>query len=259
MPAHTVSPAGAPTWFDLFSSDPDRAAEFYRGVVGWEVDRHRSDEFGGYVTFTHGGHRVAGMMRNDGTTGTPDGWTVHLAVDDAKATTEAVVAAGGMVVVEPLQVGDLGTMAVVVGAGGAVGMWQHGAHTGFEVDSEAGAPTWFELHAADYAGSLAFYRAAFGWDEVRTLSDTDEFRYGQVVIEGNDVAGVMDGARYLPEGVPGVWRVYIGVDDVDAAVAKAVELGGEVREEPVDTPFGRLAEVADPTGAVLKLSSVRGA
>ncbi len=32
------APVGAPIWFDLMSSDPARAAEFYGGLFGWEVE-----------------------------------------------------------------------------------------------------------------------------------------------------------------------------------------------------------------------------
>lgn len=256
MPTHSPSPAGTPCWIDLYSSDPDRAERFYGAIFGWAAE-HTGPEFGGYVNFTKNGERIAGMMRNDGSSGSPDVWTVYLAVDDAKATTEAAIAARGTVYVEPMQVADLGTMGMIAGPdGAAVGLWQPGAHAGFGLDSEAGAPTWFELHTRDYAGSLDFYRSVFGWREIRTLSDTDEFRYSQLVVDGRESAGVMDASVYLPSGEPGVWRTYVGVDDVDAAVAKVEELGGSVREPATDTPYGRLAEIADPTGAVIKLSSV---
>ena len=48
---------------------------------------------------------------------------------------------------------------------------------------------------------------------------------------------------------PAHWVVQFGVDDVDAAAAKAVELGGEVLEAPVDVPWSRRAVIRDPQGA----------
>jgi predicted enzyme related to lactoylglutathione lyase len=44
------------------------------------------------------------------------------------------------------------------------------------------------------------------------------------------------------------------VADTDAALARVVELGGTVLRAAADTPFGRLAEAADPTGARLRLA-----
>jgi predicted enzyme related to lactoylglutathione lyase len=58
----------------------------------------------------------------------------------------------------------------------------------------------------------------------------------------------MDSTQFLPDGVPGYWTVYFGSDDVDATVAKLVELGGSVIRPAEDTPYGRLAAVADPGG-----------
>lgn len=68
----------------------------------------------------------------------------------------------------------------------------------------------------------------------------------------------MDASAYLPAGVPSSWLVCLGVDDVDAACAKAVQWGGTVSEPATDTPFGRLAQLADPTGAIIKINSIEG-
>ena len=55
--------------------------------------------------------------------------------------------------------------------------------------------------------------------------------------------------------MPPHWRVYFAVDDADAAVEKVVALGGAVQRPPMDMPYGRHADVADPQGAVLASSS----
>jgi predicted enzyme related to lactoylglutathione lyase len=73
---------------------------------------------------------------------------------------------------------------------------------------------------------------------------------------GASLAGVMDAKDFLAEGMPASWQVYIGCEDVDATLARTVELGGEVMLPAEDTPFGRLAAIADPTGATIKLSSL---
>ena len=194
-------------------------------------------------------------MRNDGGQNTPDGWTIYLAVADAKETADAVAAHGGQVVVPPMDVADLGTLAVAADPTGAIiGIWQPGTHQGFGVLAEPGAPAWFELHTRDHDGAVRFYREVFGW-ETSVVGDSDEFRY-TTLGEGDDAtAGIMDATAFLPEGVPAHWSVYFNVADADATVARAVAAGATVVDPPMDTPYGRLATLADPTGARFKLQA----
>ncbi len=195
---------------------------------------------------------VAGCMRNDGSAGTADVWSVYLAVADAAATIDAAVAQGGQVIVPPMQVMDLGTMAVLVDPGGSsIGLWQPGTHQGFGVLGEAGAPSWFELHTRRYEAAVNFYRNGFGWD-IHTMSDTPEFRYSTLGEEENALAGIMDAASF-PEAVPSQWSVYFGVENADAALVKIEELGGATIEPAMDTPHGRLAVATDPTGTLFRL------
>ncbi len=252
MPTRTSVPVGAPSWVDLMTSDPDRSRAFYSELFGWTAEEP-NEEFGGYFNFTHGGVRVAGGMKAQPDAGIPDVWSIYLATDDAAKTAEAVAANGGQVIVPPMPVGDLGTMGFMTDAGGAgIGMWQPGTYPGLEVVGETSTPNWFELHTRDYDASIEFYRQVFGW-ETEVMGDTPEFRYTTAKDGEEQVAGVMDASGFLPEGVPAHWSVYFGTDDADATIAKALELGGSVIHPAEDTPYGRLATLADPTGAVFKL------
>lgn len=252
MPRRDVAPLGAPCWIDLFSSDTDKARQFYGELFGWTAE-DTGPEYGGYINFSKDGALVAGCMHNDGTAGTPDGWNTYLAVADAKETVESASDHGATVYMQPMQVMDLGSMAMVADPGGAaIGIWQPGLHKGFGVIAEAGAPGWFELHTRNYDTVLPFYRDVFGW-ETRTMSDTPDFRY-TTLGEGDDsLAGVMDATAFLPEGAPAYWAVYIAVDDTDAAVVKTTELGGSVVAPAENTPYGRISTITDPTGANLRL------
>lgn len=58
------------------------------------------------------------------------------------------------------------------------------------------------------------------------------------------------------EQFPSRWSVYFAADDADATAAQAVALGGSVVAAPQDSPFGRLATLADPTGATFKIQAV---
>ncbi|MGH9004030.1 MAG: VOC family protein, partial [Acidimicrobiia bacterium] len=148
-----------------------------------------------------------------------------------------------------MDVGELGTMAVVIDAGqAAVGIWQPGLHKGFGLIDEPGTPAWFQLNSRDYDPSVAFYRTVFGWD-THVMSDTPEFRYTTLGEGDAALAGIMDATGFLPEGVPPHWSVIFRVDDADAALAKVTELGGSIVKPAEDTPYGRLAQAADNTGA----------
>lgn len=53
----------------------------------------------------------------------------------------------------------------------------------------------------------------------------------------------------VPAEVPSYWQIYFNVDDVDAAYARALELGATEMLAPQDFPGGRFAIVSDPPGA----------
>jgi predicted enzyme related to lactoylglutathione lyase len=252
MPTRDSTTTGTPCWIDLFTSDPDASRAFYGNLFGW-ASEDAGEEYGGYINFVREGAPVAGAMRNDGSTGNPDAWNVYLAADDVDAVVTAAVDNGGQVHMPAMAVGDLGKMAVIADAGGAaIGVWQPGQHRGFAVVDEPGAPGWFELHTRQYDTSVAFYGDVFEL-EPHTHSDSPEFRYTTLNDGDTELAGIMDAAAFLPEGMPSYWSVYFMTDDADKAVAKVTDLGGTVTEAPQDTPYGRLAAVTDSTGAAFKL------
>jgi predicted enzyme related to lactoylglutathione lyase len=246
MPTPTLT-IGAPCWIDLYSSDTAKASEFYGSVLGWKAEEPQ-EGFGGYFTFTKDGKHVAGCMANDGSTGYPDSWGVHLMTDDVKGTADAAAAHGGTVEMAPMEVGENGSFALIRDPGGAtIGAWQPNTVKGFELTGEAGAPAWFELHTGAYEKAVSFYRDVFKWD-THVMSDGEEFRY-TTLGEGDDaLAGIMDDAAE-----PSGWNVYFEVADVDAALEQVTKLGGSIVEAAQDTPYGRIARAADPTGTPFRL------
>jgi predicted enzyme related to lactoylglutathione lyase len=242
---------GAPCWVDLMTSDTERSREFYGQVFGWTAEEP-AEGFGGYFNFRKDGVLVAGCMPSQRPE-MPDVWSVYLATDDARKTVDAPSAHGGRILVDAMDVADLGTMAVVSDPGGAaIGIWQPRRHQGFGVLSEPAAPSWFELHTRDYQAAVSFYREVFGWD-THVVSDTPDFRYTTLRHGECWLAGIMDAVGFLPAGVGAHWSVYFGVEDTDAALARIVELGGSILRPAEDTPYGRLAAAADPTGGQFKL------
>jgi uncharacterized protein len=107
---------------------------------------------------------------------------------------------------------------------------------------------WNELMTGDTSKAASFYTSLFGWQA--NEMDMGDATYTMFKSGDADIAGMLK----IPQGqegtIPPHWMSYIAVDDVDATLAQAQELGASVAV-PV-TPvgdFGRFAVVADPTGA----------
>jgi uncharacterized protein len=249
----TAWPSGTPCWVDLGVDDIGRARAFYGGLFAWDIHAGPS-EAGGYSMCEVNGRPVAGIGPKMGPAGTPAAWTTYLATGDADDTVRKIKAAGGQVVTGPMDVMDVGRMAVAADPGGAVfGVWQARAHTGVQLVNEPGSLTWNENMSRDFDGNKAFYRAVFGYDYSDMSSDG--FNYVTADLGGRPVGGIGELDPDLPPDVPPNWAAYFGVADVDAAVARAVDLGGSVVRPAWDTPYGRMAVLADDQGAVFAIVS----
>lgn len=255
MTTRDRAPVGAPCWTDLWTSDVDGSRKFYSDLLGWEA-QDPDEDHGGYFMFTRGGLPMAGGMGDMGVDlPANDTWKVYLATDDLPGALAAAEAGGAQVISPAMSVDDLGTQAVLVDPTGATfGTWQAGTFPGFTVLDEPGAPSWFELHTRDHAGAVAFYRDVFGL-HATVMADSDEFRYTtlDVGVQEEPVFGIIDARGFLPEGAPSHWVTYWEVEDIEGSFAKVGAMGGAQLEAPVVTPYGHIATVADPAGAMFKL------
>jgi predicted enzyme related to lactoylglutathione lyase len=77
--------------------------------------------------------------------------------------------------------------------------------------------------------------------------------YTEFLVDGESIAGAWVMNPDVPAGTPSFWLVYFGVDYVDEAARKAVELGGREVTPPQDFPGGRFAIITDPQGATFGL------
>ncbi|WP_151526281.1 VOC family protein [Serinicoccus kebangsaanensis] len=244
--------AGTPCWVDLMTPDVDAATTFYTSLFGWTAeDSHDESGTRIYTNFLLEGQLVAGMgAQPDDMTGMPPFWSSYVATDDVDATTATVEQAGGTVMMPPMDVMDQGRMAIYGDpAGAAISVWQAGAHHGAAVCNEPGTWAWNELMSRDIEASTAFYTAVFGWEY-----DGMEMPFGTYhVIRGGDeggLGGLMAMPPDVPAEVPSYWTVYFLVEDADAAIDRARELGGRLVHGPDDMPVGRLATIEDPQGGV---------
>jgi predicted enzyme related to lactoylglutathione lyase len=237
---------GTPSWVDLGTPDLAAATRFYEGLFGWEVVDQGPDA-GGYSMCMLRGLPVAGMgpQMNPG----PPHWTTYVSVADADAAVAKVKEAGGTVFMNPMDVLDVGRMAIFADTEGAVcAVWQPRAHTGAGIVNEPGALCWNELASRNTAAAKQFYGTVFGWGA--NTSPGPPMEYTEWMLGDRNIGGMMEMGPQMPAEVPPHWLAYFAIEDCDASVARIQELGGAVFAGPMDIPAGRFAACADPQGAM---------
>ncbi|MFI5764628.1 MULTISPECIES: VOC family protein [unclassified Streptomyces] len=252
---------GTPCWIDLMVPDQQAAIDFYADLFGWQGEIG-PPETGGYSVCTLKGKPVAGIMKAMNPDGSvpdpmpPTVWTTYLATDAIDATLKSVTDAGGTAVMPPMDVMDLGRMAVIADPTGAVvGLWQAGTFDGAGIVNEHGALIWNELSTSDIAAASAFYSAVL--PVTTTPSEMPEAAgYTEFQVDGRAVAGMMD-LTNLPPGTPPNWIPYFSADDVDEIQAAATRAGGNVIAPAFDMAAGRMAVLTDPQGAVFAVIKAR--
>jgi predicted enzyme related to lactoylglutathione lyase len=110
-----------------------------------------------------------------------------------------------------------------------------------------GTFSWAELATSDAGAAKSFYSGVFGWEyEDNPIPDGQV--YSMATRDGRHVAALFGGDQ------PPHWNCYVTVASVDETAARAGDSGGSVMAEPFDVmESGRMAVIADPTGAALCL------
>lgn len=115
-----------------------------------------------------------------------------------------------------------------------------------------GSVGWLDLTVEDAPRLRDFYSAVVGWK----AEDVPMGGYSDWVMAdpatGEPRAGVCH-SRGGNAGLPPVWLVYVVVADLDASLAAARALGGELLSGPKAMGEDRYAVVQDPAGATFAL------
>lgn len=253
MTTHTQpKPAGTPTWIDLTVPDAEGARSFYQSLFGWEYDVS-GEEYGGYATARLGARPAAGISSPmPGAPPMPPAWSMYFATHDIEADVARAVELGATVLAPAMAIEPFGSMAFLADPTGApFGLWQAARHIGAEVTDEPGSAVWYELYSPDVKRARDFYAALLG-ATVEPMPGGPEyyvFKHGE-----DQLCGVMQTDPAWGD-FPPHWVVYFGVADTDAALATITANGGKALSAAEDTPFGRMAAVADPSGAQFKVIS----
>ena len=106
------------------------------------------------------------------------------------------------------------------------------------------AVVWFEVMGQNAATLQRFYGGLLGWE----LNFDNPMKYAMLQSSDDaDKAGIGGGVGVSENGS---WSTfYLAVDDINAHVGKAQELGGSVRMPATQMPDGNwIAVVSDPDG-----------
>ncbi len=105
---------GSPSWFEVMTTDPSRAATFYQGLFGWD-GQAMAMPTGTYTMFSLDGAPVAGMMEITPEMGEiPPHWGTYFTVADADAAAETAAANGATIFIPPRDVPAMGRFAGVI-------------------------------------------------------------------------------------------------------------------------------------------------
>jgi uncharacterized protein len=252
MPERTSYEPGTPSWVDLSTTDLDGALRFYGDLFGWDFE-DMGEEAGHYHTARLRGKRVAGLGPNQPGAPPMTVWTTYLSGSDADAHAKAIAENGGSVMLGPMDVFDQGRMIVAQDPTGATfGVWEPRAHSGAELVGENATFTWNELMTRDVDAATRFYGAVFG-QRFEPLPETPDGSYQLIKVGEEMVGGVWQLPDDVPSDVPAHWTTYFQMDDIDGALGRLRDAGGTVTSEPVDSPYGRWAVVADPQGGAFRI------
>ena len=250
--------SGRIDYYDLSTTDMPSAIDFYTKVIGWEAVTWDNPDMP-YTTFKAAVGCVAGAMplpEHLRAMNVPPHWMAYVTVADPAETCAKATELGGKVVLEPMLIPNVGTIAVLSDPQGAcIALYTSlGDAFGHENRKGHGEVTWHELATSDYEAAFNFYEKLFGWNKKSTMDMGPECG-GIYLCFGRDdktVGGMFNTSQMFPG--PSRWVIYFNVDDIDATIARVKEHGGTVRMDVMEVPGGEFAaQCVDPQGAEFAL------
>jgi predicted enzyme related to lactoylglutathione lyase len=238
-------------WADLVTDDVPAAQRFYSGLLGWTFRTT-----GGYSLAYSDDRPLAGMFQRERPKDKPDAkprWFGYISVPSVAAAQRAVIEHGGKVVSAPAKFPKRGEQAVFTDPEGALfGVIKSSAGDPPDFLAEPGEWIWIQLLGRDARKAADFYRAIAGY---QVAENTTANHLNDYILTSKGYARAT--VRRIPGDDPQVrpsWLPYVRVTNAKEAVARAEQLGGRVLIAPKPELLnGRVAVVADPTGAAIGL------
>jgi predicted enzyme related to lactoylglutathione lyase len=247
---------GGFSWVELATGEPDSARTYYSELFGWErADRPLTEDVV-YTVMELGGKRVAGIRpRPSPQAGAVASvWNSYVTVADADATLDRAGALGATVIAPAFDVMDAGRMGIIADPQGAfVTIWQPRDRAAGGLVDAPGALALNELVTSDLDGAASFYSALFEWS-IEQAEDAQPM-YLTISNEGEQIGRM----RLAVGNEAPRWLVYFGVENLDAVLARVIELHGTILHGPVESGYEMVALVQDPQGAVFGLRALSDA
>jgi predicted enzyme related to lactoylglutathione lyase len=249
-------------WYELITTDPEAAKRFYGDIVGWTFEDMSNGEET-YSVASADGNGVGGLMLippQAKANGAPPHWSGYVCVHDCDAAAEKIKGLGGSVIRAPDDIPGIGRFAVVADP--------HGAS--FEIMTPApmdtprprppqGTPghvSWNELYAGELESAFAFYETMFGWRKDGGVDMGPMGTYQLYANQDGQIGGMMTKPPQAPRAG---WLYYVQVGDIDAAVGRVTQAGGQVVHGPLEVPGGAwVLQGIDPQGARFALVGGKG-
>ena len=109
---------GCIVWHELVSSDPDASGNFYSSIFGFKAEEQVMDELKAKV-FKQDDEMFANILAKP-SPDAPDAWVFYVEVRDAQETADLAKKSGGAVIVPPMPLPPIGTVAWLADPTGAV-------------------------------------------------------------------------------------------------------------------------------------------
>ena len=264
----SMSGHGSFIWYELMTTDPLAAKDFYGAVVGWQIAAQADPAAGDIdyrlITRGDGGHAggVLVLTKDMCDSGARPCWLGYLCVDDVDAVTAAITTDGGSVMMPPMDL-PVGRIAMLCDPQGAPfyvmkptpPAGQENATSDVFSHMSPQHVRWNELSTSDPQAAIAFYTQHFGWTQEGDLDMGEMGKYRFLQHQAAPIGAVMP---RMPDMPVSAWQYYIGVDDIDRAVAAIASHGGRLFHDPMEIPGGEFAVSAmDPQGAAFGLVGPR--
>ena len=245
-----TSPRGRFVWYDLMTTDPTGAADFYTKIAGWGTQPWEGSPTP-YTMWTTHDTPIGGVVKLGPEMGpTPPHWIGYVAVPNVDESAVQAESLGGKLLTPPMDIPEVGRFAVITDPqGAAIAIFTpKDAPSTPEVVPNVGEISWHELTTTDHTAAYDFYEKLFGWNKT---GDHDMGDMGVYQLYGrgeHQLGGMWTKPADMP--IPPNWLYYIRVPNVDEATERVKSLGGQVLNGPMDVPGGdRIAQCLDPQGA----------
>jgi predicted enzyme related to lactoylglutathione lyase len=255
MAVATSTMLGRPVWYELKTSDMKSAENFYKAVVGW-----KTAPFDGagqpYTIFNRAGDvGVGGVMTKPVEVKAPPFWAMYIGVPKLEEAAAKIKKLGGKAHTEVIQIPDVGRMQMFMDPQGAAFYIIAPASSERRPEGapEVGEGSWHELMTTDAPAAMTFYSKIFGWQPSETLDMGPMGKYHMFNRPHGMIGGMMNKPPEMAN-VPPNWQIYFRVPDINAAVERIKQNGGQILNGPLEVPGGDMVlNAMDPQGGAFSL------